>query len=429
MAKEINKKLQKSEKMNKILHSDKHRVSFGDLLTDAIVPPGVALSRQVNRQNQSVLPSRVCNFADIVAGGHFGKHNVIISGGDHQARSTATKLLVERAMGRGVAVFIVHCGNPYYSQMIKTPVYIPEKGHGIFSPFSSIGNDNAALLLTKIGSSTMNIPNIIGLWKLVTELAALEEGRMSLKALMKIPIFDLQNYILESHKIPSNRQMEFINLYSRVAEKVDDAQLLLSYLSDLPLGNPFNYPEYSMEDIVDGGGIVSIDIVSDSNRLYKEICFAELEQLMRNGKQFVLVLDNIKFLGIENSYTDMVMLQNNNKTTLIYTSDDVHVSLKAKPELFQTMVGGVSSVVVLRHNSAQSAIQWEEYFGKYYHMSVEMNTSHSKESFRFFSQTQTSGMTSKQELRSLVPAKMINEQGANRAIVKTADGETWLSSI
>ena len=407
--------------------NDSKRPRLGETLSDAFLPREAALLRQAYRLNESVLPREWHAFLDVVSGGHFGKKNAILSGGSQIVRFCAEQLLVERALSKGVAVVILHCGNPYFRQY-GNPVQLPGKQSGTFAPLASTTPMEAAEILTKIGISAMNLPNLMGFWKLVTEISALADGVVSLSRLIDLPLFHIQDYLVSSKIIPSDRKTEFINLYDRVADMVDDAQLLLSELQDLPQSDPGGI-SYSLADIVDVGGMVCIDIVSDSNAVYKELCFAELERLMRRGRRFVLLLENIGLTGGNTSYADRMLLHNSGEVTLLYGSDDAHVAVKANQELFQCLVGGSNSAVVLRHNNAGSAKQWEAYFGQYYHLETDISASNAKETFALFNRTNTSGVTARRELRSLIPARMITELNDGQAIIKTADGKLWFSVL
>jgi len=400
----------------------------GNSFSDLFLPKDAALRRKVERQNMSVLPDRAYPLSDIVNGGYFGSNNVVISGGNSAVRFETERLLVERALlGFKVPTIIIHSGNPCFLQRYKTPVRLPGNVCGIYSPLASMSPDEAATTLTRVGSSTLGLPNIMGFWKLVTSLAEMIHGSVSLGNIRQFPLYDLQRFIME--KAPPERQMEFVNLYDRVADKIDDAQLLLSELSELPLDNPFNQRVFSLNDVVRGGGMVCIDIVSDSNTLYKELCFAEIDRMMRNGQRFVLVAENIQVLAKDGSYTDRVLVNNNEGISLVYGAEDVFTAAQSKPEFFQRITGGSSNTIVYRHNSSQSAKQWEEYFGQYYHVAADMSVTTSRDTFQFFNQTNTSGMSTKQELRSIIPERMILDQNEGCAVVKTAGGELWFSMV
>ena len=398
------------------------------LFTDVFLPRDAAIRKRAERQNASILPNSVNHLSDIVNSGYFGSNNVIISGGNSSIRFETERLLVERALLKfQIPTIIIHSGNPSFIQRYKTPVRMPGNTFGLYSPLASLSPDEAATTLTRVGTSTLGLPNIIGFWKLVASFAYMLDGFVSLNNIRQFPLYDLQRYIME--KTPPEHQMEFVNLYDRVADKIDDAQLFLSELAELPLDISDTQQLYSLAEVVNGGGMVCIDIVSDSNILYKELCFAEIERMMRNGERFILIAENIQILDKDNSYTDRVLLNNNDGITIVYGSEDIYTAVHSKAEFFQRITGGNSNVIAYRHSSSQSAKQWEEYFGQYYHVAADINVTSSQESFKLFNKTNTSGVSTKQELRSIIPAKMITDQPDGRAIARTAGGELWFSYV
>ena len=278
-------------------------------------------------------------------------------------------------------------------------------------------------MLTRVGTSALGVSNLMGFWKLVIGITHMLDGFISLNSIQNYPLYELQAFITE--RMAPERQMEFLNLYDRVAEKMDEAQLVMNELNEIPFDNPQNMPLYSLTDVIDGGGMACIDIVSDNNTFYKELCFIEIEKLIRSGRRFVLITENIKVLADDNAYTDKVLLNNNAHVTRVFGAEDVHAAVRSKTELFQRLSSGNCNAVVFRHNSAQSAKQWEEYFGQYYHVAADVNITKSNETFKFFSQTHSKSVTAKQELRSVIPTRMIMEQDEGQAIVKTSGGDLW----
>jgi len=108
--------------------------------------------------------------------------------------------------------------------------------------------------------------------------------------------------------------------------------------------------------------ILFFDLLTDSNPVLKELVFSAISKLTENNK-FWLITEGISFIGKNDSKVDTVFVKNQNNLTLIYSGEDVPMLTSQTENIFETLTGGNTQLLLFAHTSGNSAEKWARYFG------------------------------------------------------------------
>lgn len=368
------------------------------------------LRDEINAQNRRNLPAMPKVFVDAFCSQFYSEmHNTIISGGTIENRAIVEYALIKQAQQIGLPVIILHCGNRF----MKSGVVLKSRTERIcyYDPIVGKDSDEIADLLTDLASNLLQGKGeLFGFWSLVTDLLALQGEPVSLERLVKFRcdrIPEILGDLAEANLINNARRMEFTNRYGSVSSSMHDAQRLLTKLKSYPIHSE-GANAHSLEDVLHAGGIASIDLVSDTNDILKELCFTDIDRIMKQGRNFLLIVEELSFLKRE-SHVDTVLLRNSGNMSLLYAANDVPAMTQESEEHFQTLVSGHTNVMILKHNSAASAKKWSDYLGQHYIQRVEQSIGTSKENLNLIKKTNTNNITVREERRDIVPSESITQ--------------------
>lgn len=387
------------------------------------------LRDEIEARNQRNLPAMPKVVIDSFCGQYYTEmHNTIISGGTIENRSIVEYALINQAQQLGLPVIILHSGNRF----MKSGVGLLSKGIiGYYDPIVGKDSDEVADILTDLASNLLQGKNdLFGLWSLVVDVLSLQGEPVTLERLIKFrceQIPELLGLMAEENKISNAKRIEYTNRFGSVSACVHEAQRLIAKLKSYPLYTEGLIPN-SLENVINEKGIASIDIVSDTNDVLKELCFADIDRIMKRGKNFLLIVEGISFLKRE-SHVDNVLFRNSGNMSLLFAANDVPAMMQESEEYFQTLVSGHTNVMILTHNSAVSARKWSDYLGQHYIRQVEHSIGSSKENLNLIKKTNSSNITVREERRDIVPPESITQlldyqsyvlEATERQIIKVA---------
>ena len=363
---------------------------------------------EIVKQNKRRLPTLPKIGVDSFCNNYYvDMHNTIISGGSVKNRAIAEYSLIRRAQQLGLPIVVVHSGNRYMKSGVELNYQSGDIGY--YDPLIGKDSDSFADILTDLASNLLQSGNdLFGLWALVADILLMQDEPITLARLASFRCTDIPQVLADmagAGTISSEQRFEYTNRYGSVNSSIHEAQRVLAKLKFLP-SPPEGAELCSLEDILSAGGIASIDIISDTNDVFKEICFADIDRVMKQGRNFLLIVENLSFLKRE-SHVDNVLLRNSGNMSLLFAADDVPSMTQESDEHFQTLVSGQTNIMILNHSSAASARKWSDYLGQQYVTQVERNTGTSKENTSLLKKTNSSGITVKEERRDIVPPESI----------------------
>jgi len=356
-------------------------------------------------------------------------HNTIISGGTGVNRALVEYNFIQQAQRLGLPVIILHAGNSFMKSGVGTSAGTGSIGY--YDPIIGKDSDEVADLLTDLSSNLLQGKNeLFGMWSLVMDILFIQNERVTLDSLVKFRcdrIPDILGEMTESNILSNSKRMEYINRYGAVSSCAHEAQRLITKLKSYPLGDGYE-TAHSLDTVLAEGGIASIDLISDTNDVLKEICFTDIDRIMRQGRQFLLIVESLSFLK-RDSHVDNVLLRNSGNMSLLFAANDVPAMTQESEEHFQTLVSGHTNIMLLKHNSAVSAKKWSDYLGQHYVQQVDQSIGTSKENVSLLKKTNSTNITIKEERRDILPSESIIRllphqsyvlEASERAIIKVA---------
>ncbi|GFH42491.1 hypothetical protein Hs30E_10420 [Lactococcus hodotermopsidis] len=366
------------------------------------------LRGEIDARNKRNLPAMPKVVIDSFCSQYYTEmHNTIISGGMIENRAIVEYALIKQAQQLGLPVVILHSGNRF----MKSGVGLASSIGSIcyYDPIVGKDSDEIADILTDLASNLLQGKNdLFGLWSLVVDVLSLQGEPVTLERLVKFRcdrIPEVLGEMAEKNSISNAKRIDYTNRFGSVSACAHEAQRLLTKLKSYPLYTEGATP-HSLEDVLNEGGIASIDIVSDTNDVLKELCFTDIDRIMKLGRNFLLIVEGVSFLKRE-SHVDNVLLRNSGNMSLLFAANDVPAMTQESDEHFQTLVSGHTNVMILKHNSAASAKKWSDYLGQHYIQQVEQSIGTSKENLSLIKKTNTSNITVREERRDIVPTESI----------------------
>lgn len=389
-------------------------------LADAFMSKEAFLREQAKRKNQLDISFRY--FSDMAQSYWNSSCNIIIAGGTQYDRFCAERYFIENAVVNKFPAILVHTGNEHVVNRYKVSARLPGSVYGNYAPLAGFPPHIVANILTDLGIRLLRLQNLMGLWSLVTELIYFKSNRITVDSLINFPYYDFYSYIENpENNVPQERIVEFTNRYGSIATQANDAQAIVYQLRSLPLPSVEGVKRYAITSIIEHKGMACIDLVSNSNIFYQELCFAEIDQVQREGKSFYLIVDGIKMLGEDGSISDRLVKQKNVKNPIVICTDDLLALTNGKKDIFNTITGGSNvDVLVFQHYSEPSAEPWSEYFGKKYHVVVNENQSKTKQSFNPFGGSNACSLTTSEDLRVNIMPSIFTALEETQAISRTA---------
>ena len=356
-------------------------------------------------------------------------HNTIISGGTIENRAVIEYALVRQAQQLNLPVIILHSGNKYMKSGVG--LTSSQKNIGYYDPIIGKASDEVADLLTDLATNLLQSKNdLFGFWSLVVDVLALYKEPVTLERLVKFRcdrIPETLGELADENNVSNNKRVDYMNRFGAVSSCTHEAQRLLTKLKSFPFFEHDATP-HGLEDVINEHGIASIDLISDTNDILKELCFADVNRVMKQGRNFLLIIEELSFLKKE-SHVDNVLLRNSGNMSLLFAASDVPAMTQESDEHFQTLISGHTNVVVLKHNSAASAKKWSDFFGQHYIQQVEHSMGSSKENLSLVKKTNSNNITIREERRDIVPPESITRlldhqsyvlEASDRQVLKVA---------
>ena len=355
-------------------------------------------------------------------------HNFVISGGNSDDRNRALYSMIRWAKTLGLPVIVLHTSNPCLSERHLSPLW--GQPVSIYDPLLNKDSDAIADLLADVGRNVLELePGIAVLIRLVADILLEESAELTLSRFLAFPLHKIMPELArmeEEEIIDAEQRKEYVRrLQGKADVHVDGLARLVSRLRNawrLYMDTP--HPVTGIEQAISGNGVISVDLVTDTNSIMKELCFADIDLAMQRGAHFVLVSDGLSFSSVERSHTDAVLLHNHGNISLIYSAADVPQMVLHKDEVFNTLVGGQVNLILFRHINANSAKKWSDFFGQEWVQFIETSEGLSRQNTKFFEKTHSTNTSTRTERADRFPPETFTEMpaGQGKAYLMDSDG-------
>lgn len=174
-----------------------------------------------------------------------------------------------------------------------------------------------------------------------------------------------------------------------------------------------------MAQVVELGGLASIDLVSDSNLAAKELCFLALRRLMENGRRFLVVCDGLS-LSEQTVQMEQFLRGAASGVRFLISGPDVPVQLQARPGLMESVMksgDGGANAVIFFHTSHTGKEFWLQYLGSYRHRYLEQSYSRTKDSAAVLRHSEGHSAVIKEETRGVLEEEELRTMPENQAVV------------
>jgi len=285
--------------------------------------------------------------------------NLIISGGRSADRFLAITNILNEANQRKIPTIVLHSGFEPFNQFSQNTYYDPCFGSEA---------DEIAEIFTDAATNALNIDSVVhSSIKYIVDVLQAVNKKITLPDVVKFPYDDVIGF-LDSSKydnlIEDSQYDKFKQRYNNPSIKDNIFRLapLFAKLKTISQASKTAQPINFQQAITDKQ-IIFFDLLNDTNPVLKELVFSDISRLTGLGK-FWVITEGVSFMGKEDSKVDAVLTKNRNNISLVYSGEDVPVLTSQKEEVFKTLVGGNSQLLLLAHASASGAEKWADHFGK-----------------------------------------------------------------
>jgi hypothetical protein len=350
--------------------------------------------------------------------------NFIISGGHIHERVSAIYALLLKAVSFGLPTIVIHSGNPY---LAPKPLSIACQTEIVeYEPAFNKSSSELADILTDVAVNALGADKrIFVLIHLVIDIIEATRQTVTLMELLSFPcdqvLAELRR-LTEAGKLTPEGNADFTKRYGGIAsECTAETSRLFSRLRNFWKRQAPQGRQKSFHDIVAAGGIITFDLLSDTNTVVKEMCFADIDFVLQQGKRFLLVVDGVSLNSQDESHINSVLLRNHSNISVIYSAIDVPQVVLQNETDFYTLVGGNANLVLFKHNNAHSAQLWSGFFGQEWAAINETSVGKSKENIALFKSTNTETLSTRYERIDRLPPEMLLDIPYRRGMCYLAD--------
>ncbi|HZK18490.1 MAG TPA: hypothetical protein VFD15_04170 [Clostridia bacterium] len=119
----------------------------------------------------------------------------------------------------------------------------------------------------------------------------------------------------------------------------------------------------NIKQITDSCGLLMLDIQSSTNTVLLNVIVDEIQDVLAEGKNLLLVLDNINLAS--NQMLERLMKAQTTRCLTVMSSLDVYAALGSNAPLFATITGMAQKCIIYNHQSGISCEKWSNVFGYY----------------------------------------------------------------
>jgi len=213
-------------------------------------------------------------------------HNFIISGGHIEERTRAIFTLIYKARSLGIPTIVFHCGNPYLQPAPLS--YLWGKQVNQYEPAKSKSSTAIADLLTDVGVYTLGTDRkIFSLIQLVVDILKATQEIVTLEDIVNFPCDSVMSKLsvyAQDDIIDNEQRGEFAKRLSGSAgECVSETSRLFLRIKNAWKNSSAGVAGSSLLETTENHGLLTFNLVTDTNPVLKELCFADVNSLMQQG--------------------------------------------------------------------------------------------------------------------------------------------------
>lgn len=352
-------------------------------------------------------------------------NSMIVSGGQNKERVCALIPFVHKAQVENIPVIALHTGNSDLEQMIRNHSrsyeFISRK-NCYYDVFRGMPSDDIAFLLYETMPSDFATPAAESLMRALIEVLLLTEGKINLHNLAAFPLITLKNKIDSMQKggLLSDDEYDEINHYYMAGSVDTDAVRIflnrLSRQSEAIYGKPLS-SFCNIRKMLNQKGVIAIDVGATGNELLTTLVINHLLLLQSQGKEFVVLLDNLPISKYE-KVSDLLRGQ----PYAISNQDFVSSLYGGEPrgdDLFSEITGNVNTIVLFRHASGTTCQKWSEHLGKYRKIRIKYNIAQNN---AFMNTNNSRGLSVDEADEPRIRAETLGKLANGLACIHSIDG-------
>ncbi|MDR1321659.1 MAG: hypothetical protein LBK56_09585 [Gracilibacteraceae bacterium] len=346
------------------------------------------------------------------------RKRLIISGGERAQRGQLERYFIRLAIEKKKPLVVLHCNNRELAPRRESHALIDGEAY-CSDPFMETDPQKLAAWLTDLGALTQAQPRrALGLWSLILRLLA-AVGKLHAEGLMTFPVSSIPEVLAQLPPEHVAFRQEALARYRAVADLEAEAELMLHGLKPFLSNRSREHEPINPAQALERKGTVFFNLGSDTDKLAKEFVFLFLEDLLKYGRRFMLLMDGVSLSAKDGSMARMLSIGSDGPL-VVFGGDDIPALLGGDREFFQTLTGNNASAVVLRHSSGESAKMWSGFFGEHDEAQKSVGRTATRNKWSLIGGTRSKSVTFTKERRSIVPEEKITDLADGRAFVRVA---------
>ena len=349
--------------------------------------------------------------------------STVISGGSSAERAVVANGLLLQFVREGYSVAIIHCGSEQIFNV--SPNYpftavMPDGQALRCDLFANKDTDELVDMLNFVSGKVMQEGSKLnGMWSLISDILAATDATVDIVSITDFPcrnvseyLRSLQNrgaltdeFILSSLDILNSMSPDVPNVAAQVLYRLKDNAAMMRGSGRA----------VSLADVLRAGGAATLNVGFDSNILMKELIFQELIRLSRSNR-ILTVIDGLSAPADAKSMCDYLR-SHAPGNSFIYMGSDVPAMLNDQPGTLESITTNDVNTVVFSHSSNAGRKFFSEYFGEYWHTVMEKSTNQTRSSTSIFTNSRTTGSTTREERRPVVSEQQIRQLSYGVALV------------
>jgi hypothetical protein len=353
-----------------------------DLVLDNIRRKKIRQHNVNSRGIVSYKPSEIGGFIDQDSYNDF----TIASGGTAEIRSEVINTLCISALNGGIPVIVLHQGDKVAETYLRNyfinangfkKCYIVNSSNPVFDPIHGLSNTQIRNLLVNSAPQKYKITSDGGAYiSALTLTLSTKFKSIPLTAINAMTNSNQLANLIASGAVPQSVSNSVQTYYAQGQNEVNGVN---SYIYDLwnecSSFLPRNMAQYNndvtLNAVFQNGGILMLDVVSDVNTLSIRLLLELLNEYVRVGKQFLLIIDNLVIT--EENGLKRFFGSNNRRIGKSIVSDDLFSLCGGDKTLFNAFLGKSQKWFIFNHMSNESATLWSKGIGEYSKIETTIN--------------------------------------------------------
>lgn len=303
--------------------------------------------------------------------------NVVISGGSDVLRARTVNGAARWAYSKGYSVVVIHASNSTLENMIASTflgihdLAVFNRTFSCYEPFVGISDNEICRMIQLSATKTCEIRSgaryyIEGMTQFIRSKNVAPYCDMYITC-PHLQLFDKVDDAEAKGCINSTLAQQIKSLLVQGQPERSDVEnffTLLGHQGNGILAKKANISKATnIRSVVQKDGIAILDILSSTNYLLLNLAINEIETAISTGKKIMVVFDNIPAASSE--LMEQFIKRNSISCFSVFSALDTYASLNADDNLFASVVGRSSKIVIYNHSSGLSCTKWAETIGYY----------------------------------------------------------------